>query len=225
MAEPIDLARRRRRMGAGLVRRRTAGSHGETPAFDPAVLSTPLAQVTFVIVDVETTGLDPARDLIVEIGSVKVRDGRIVEEYDTLVGIDRTIPFAAQRVNHITNEMLIGKPRIDRVLPTFLNFAGAGTLVEHSHKAFDVGFLEAALGRRLAVPYINTCTLSRRLFPFVPKHSLDECCRRHAIVRTSAHRALGDARATAELLVCLLGMCSTRYPRLGDLLSAASIER
>jgi len=188
-------------------------------------LSTPLALVPFVIVDVETTGLDPRRDAIVEIAAVKVLGGKIVEEWDSLVSVDRAIPYDARRVHGISNEMLVGEPPIQKAFPDFLRFAGDGVLVEHSYKAFDVGFLERANGGRLDAPYINTCTLSRRLFPFIPKHSLEECCRRHKIKRDRAHRALSDARDTAQLLICLLEICVSRFPRLQDLMRVAAVER
>lgn len=188
-------------------------------------LSTPLALVSFVSIDVETTGLDPRGDEIVEIGAVKVRNGVELGEFDTLVMIDRTIPLAARRVSGITNEMLIGKPRIEEALGRLWEFAGEDVLVEHSHKAFDIAFLEHAKGSPIVVPCINTCTLSRKLFPFMPKHNLGECCRRHGIKNERQHRALGDARATARLLTCMLETCSARYARLEDLVRVASVDR
>jgi DNA polymerase III epsilon subunit family exonuclease len=187
--------------------------------------STPLGAVSFVSVDLETTGLDPARDDIIEIGAVKVLNGAIVDEWDTLVSIKRTIPWDARRVHGISNEMLVGKPAIAEALPRFINFLGDGALVEHSMHAFDVLFLEHAYGSRFESPYLNTCTLSRKLFPFHRKHSLEECCRRHKIRNEQKHRALSDARASAELLICLLEACSTAYPRLEDLIKVASVKR
>jgi DNA polymerase III epsilon subunit family exonuclease len=189
---------------------------------DPA---TPLSLVPFVTVDVETTGFDPKRDAIVEIAAIRTVDGTTVDEWSTLVSIDRTIPWEAQRVHGISNDMLVGQPQITDALPQFLTFLADGALVEHSWKAFDVLFLEHAHGQKLTVPYVNTCTLSRKLFPFHRKHSLEECCKRHKIVNDRAHRALSDARASAQLLSYLLSACSTRYPRLEDLLAVASIER
>jgi DNA polymerase III epsilon subunit family exonuclease len=189
---------------------------------DPA---TPLHRVQFISVDVETTGLDPRRDEIVELGAVRIAGGEIVEEWSTLVSITRTIPWEARRVHGISNAMLAGSPAIHEALPQFLSFLGEGALVEHSWKAFDVLFLEQAHGKTLDAPYINTCTLSRRLFPFHRKHSLEECCRRHKIPNEQAHRALSDARASAKLLICLLNACSVQYPHLGDLMKVASIER
>ena len=188
-------------------------------------LSTPLSLVPFVSVDVETTGLDPWHDQIVEIGAVKVQGGRVVDEFDTLVHVERTIPLSARRVHGISNAMLVGKPRIAEALELFFRFAGDGALVEHSYKAFDLPFLEQAHGSTLGMPCLNTCTLSRRLFPHLPKHGLEECCKRFRIVNDRRHRALGDARATATLLLRLLELCSTRYPRLQDLLRVAAVER
>jgi DNA polymerase III epsilon subunit family exonuclease len=189
---------------------------------DPA---TPLRLVPFVSIDVETTGLDPRKDQIVELGAVKVLDGKIVDEWGTLVHVKRTIPLGARRVHGISNAMLIGQPPIGDALPPFLQFLGDGALVEHSWKAFDVLFLEQAYGRKLDAPYLNTCTLSRKLFPFHRSHSLEECCKRHRITNAQAHRAVSDARASAELLIYLLAACSSRYPRLEDLLKVASVER
>jgi DNA polymerase III epsilon subunit family exonuclease len=186
---------------------------------------TPLSLVPFVTVDVETTGLDAKRDSIVEIAAVRTVGGVTVDEWSTLVSIDRTIPWDAQRVHGITNEMLVGQPPIGTALAAFVAFLGDGALVEHSWRAFDVLFLEQAYGKRLDVPYLNTCTLSRKLFPFHRKHSLEECCRRHNIANDHAHRALSDARASAQLLTYLLNTCSTRYPRLSDLIAVASIQR
>lgn len=188
-------------------------------------LSTPLDRVTFVAVDVETTGLDPRRDAIVEIGATRIQGGRVLEEFTTLVYIDRTIPFQAQQVHGITNAMLVGQPRVGEAMRLFLDFCGDGALVEHSLRAFDVAFLERAHGSTLSAPYVNTCTLSRTLFPHLPSHSLDACCKRFRIANTQKHRALSDARATGELLLRLLELCATRYPSLGDLVTAASVQR
>jgi DNA polymerase-3 subunit epsilon len=193
-------------------------------------LDTPLSAVTFISVDCETTGLDPDRDAIVEIGAVKIQGYRRMDEFETLVYIDRTIPYAARRVHGISNEMLVGKPRISEAIQQLLTFAGSGTLVEHSHKAFDVLFLERAHGQPLEAPYVNTCMLSRKLFPHLPRHSLDECCKRFNIANEQRsehgrHRALADARATGDLLLRLLELSGPRYPRLGDLVSVCSVQR
>lgn len=188
-------------------------------------LDTPLDRVTFVAVDVETTGLDPRRDAIVEIGAVRIRGGRVLDEFATLVSIDRTIPFQAQQIHQINNAMLVGQPRTKDAMAMLLSYCGDGAMVEHSLRAFDVAFLERAHGAPLHGPYVNTCTLSRKLFPHLPSHSLDACCKRFHITNTQKHRALSDARATGTLLLRLLELCATRYPNLGDLVAVASVQR
>src|SRR5947209_19372134 len=164
-----------------------------------AALATPVNLVPFVSVDVETTGLDPRLDHIVEIGAVKVLGGQVIDEFSTLVWIDHTVPLTARRVHGINNAMLVGKPPVGEAVRMLLEFAGDNPLVEHSHRAFDIAFLERALGRSIDPPCLNTCTLSRKLFPFYRSHSLAECCRRFQIENDQAHRALSDARATATL--------------------------
>jgi len=188
-------------------------------------LHTPIHEIPFVSVDVETTGLDPRLDQIIEIGAVKVINGQTIGEWDTLVSIDQRIPMSAHRVHGITDAMLAGKPTVQDAIRSLLVFAGDGTLVEHSHRAFDIAFLETAHGEPLPIPCLNTCTLSRKLFPFHRSHSLAECCRRYSIDNQNAHRALNDARATAQLLQHLLQACSARYPHFGDLLAVASVQR
>ncbi|MGH2443469.1 MAG: 3'-5' exonuclease [Chloroflexota bacterium] len=186
------------------------------------MLTTPIEQVSFVAIDVETTGLDPIRDKIVEIGAVRVTGGRMVEEFETLVGIKRSMPPYAERVHRITNEMLLGKPPIEEALGMLTAFLGDCMPVEHCHESFDMAFLAYAHGKPLAPVIINTYALSRSLFPFLPSHSLQTCCKMHRITNRTPHRALSDARATAQLLICLTGICAKRYPRLGDLMKVAA---
>lgn len=189
------------------------------------VLTLPLELVTFVAVDVETTGLNPFSEQIVEIAAVKVQGGEVVAEYATLVAIDRTIPFQARQVHGIDNAMLVGQPRIEEALAFLLEFAAESPLVEHSLRAFDVAFLEQAHGGALPSPALSTCLLSRRLFPHLRSHSLEACCQRFGICNDGPHRALPDARATASLLTRLLELCRSRYPLLRDLLRAAAVAR
>ncbi|MGH2448021.1 MAG: 3'-5' exonuclease [Chloroflexota bacterium] len=187
-------------------------------------LDVPVNLVTFVAVDIETTGLDHHRDEIVEIGAAMVRGGRVVDDLSTLVYVDRTIPFQASRVSGIRNDMLVGAPRIEAAMAMLLGFCADGVMAEHSYKAFDVNFLERAYGARFD-HFVNTCTLSRLLFPNIRKHSLEECCRRYHVTNQNQHRAAADARATAEVLIYLLKVGGSRFPRLSDLLRIAAVER
>lgn len=189
------------------------------------MLSNPLSHVSFAAVDVETTGLDAAGDHIVEIAAQRIEGLRLTTCWSTLVTTDRNIPWGAQRVHGISNAMLVGQPSIETALKSFLDFVGDAVLVEHSHGAFDVLFIEATLGTRMGCHYVNTCTLSRIVDPLQSHHSLEACCRRHAIVNPKAHRAAADAEATARLLLALLARAGPRYTCLHDLLAVASIDR
>lgn len=187
--------------------------------------ATPLELVPFVAVDLETTGLIPQKDEIVEIGAVRVLGGKVVDEWQSLVASSRGITRSARLVHGISREMVEDQPPIEEVLPRFLEFAAGSVLVEHSYEAFDLRFLEKANGAKLDLPSLNTYTLSRKLFPFLPSHGLEQCCRRYGIQRDERHRALGDAHATAELLIHLLEACKARYPTLRDVLKVAAVGK
>jgi len=109
-------------------------------------LGTPLAEVTFVVVDLETTGGSPADCGITEVGAVKVRGGEVLGEFHTLVDPGSAIPPFIQVLTGITDAMVAGSPRIAAVLPGFLEFARGSVLVAHN-APFDVGFLRAAAVR------------------------------------------------------------------------------
>jgi DNA polymerase-3 subunit epsilon len=109
-------------------------------------LGTPLAGVTFVVVDLETTGGTPAQCGITEIGAVKVRGGEVLGEFQTLVNPAEPIPAFISVLTGITDSMVRDAPRIDSALPAFLEFAAGSVLVAHN-AGFDIGFLKAAAAR------------------------------------------------------------------------------
>lgn len=171
-------------------------------------LGTPLYDVTFVVVDLETTGLSPDRDRITEVGAVKVRRGEVLGELHTLVHPGRSIPPAITTVTGITDAMVRASPPIGAVLPTFLEFARDTVLVAHNAR-FDVSFLDAELDRhgypRLGHPVVDTAKVARRILrDEVRDHRLATLAR-HLKARTMPeHRALADARATVDVLHGLL---------------------
>ena len=131
------------------------------PSFDD--LGTFLPDVTFVVVDLETTG-GGADSSITEIGAVKVRAGEVLGEFQTLVRPDGPIPAAIQVLTGITDQMVAGAPRLDGALPSFAEFAAGATLVAHN-AGFDVGFLKrgyAQLGIEWPRPaVVDTVALAR----------------------------------------------------------------
>ncbi|GIG20545.1 DNA polymerase III subunit epsilon [Cellulomonas chitinilytica] len=173
-------------------------------------LGTPLSDVTFVVVDLETTGGTPAECAITEIGAVKVRGGEVLGEFQTLVDPGGPVPPFIQVLTGITTSMLVGAPRIEEVLPSFLEFSRGAVLVAHN-APFDVGFLKAAAARTgHAWPghrVVDTVRLARRVVTRdeAPNHKLSSLAALFGASVTPNHRALSDARATVDVLHALLG--------------------
>jgi DNA polymerase-3 subunit epsilon len=173
-------------------------------------LGEPLSEVTFVVVDLETTG-GSAKDAdgITEIGAVKVRGGERLGEFATLVDPGRAIPVQITMLTGITDAMVYDAPRIEAVLPAFLEFLRGAVLVAHN-APYDVGFLKHACARhglRWPMPTVlDTVQLARKVLtrdeaPSVRLGVLAPLL--HATV-TPDHRALHDAQATVDVLHALL---------------------
>jgi DNA polymerase-3 subunit epsilon len=178
-------------------------------------LGTPLAEVTFVVVDLETTGGSPKDSAITEIGAVKVRGGSVLGEFQTLVDPGCEIPPYISVLTGITTTMVAAAPRIGAVLPAFLEFARGAVLVAHN-APFDLGFLKAACAQN-AIPWpptasVDTAVLARRLLTRdeVPNCKLATLAPYFAASTSPTHRALDDARATVDVLHGL-------FERLGPL--------
>ena len=176
---------------------------GVQPSFDE--LGTPLRNVTFVVVDLETTGGAPGVNAVTEIGAVKVRGGEVLGEFQTLVNPHEPIPPFIAVLTGITDGMVALSPGIASVLPAFLEFAHDCVLVAHN-APFDVGFLKYDA---LAMGYdwpgfdvVDTALLARRaLTPDeAPNCKLSTLAQVFRATTTPNHRALSDARATVDVL-------------------------
>lgn len=172
------------------------------PSFDD--LGQPLFDVTFVVVDLETTG-STGEDSITEIGAVKVRAGEVVAEFQTLVNPNGHIPALVAVLTGITNQMVATAPRLAQVLPAFLEFATGSVLVAHN-AGFDIGFLKRACAEH-GHPWpgfgvLDTVKLSRSILlrDEVPNHKLATLAHHFRSTTTPNHRALADARATVDVL-------------------------
>jgi DNA polymerase-3 subunit epsilon len=171
-------------------------------------LGRPLYDVTFCVIDLETTGASPETCSITEVGAVKLRGGECLGTFQTLVSPGCSIPRAITVLTGITDTMVDPAPSIDGVLPTLLEFIGDAVIVGHNVR-FDVSFLDAALVRserpRLASSIIDTCALARRLVrEEVPDCRLGTLADRFRLAHRPTHRALDDALATGDLLHTLL---------------------
>jgi DNA polymerase-3 subunit epsilon len=180
----------------------------EQLAFDMDSVS--LRETTFVVVDLETTGGRATGDAdncdaITEIGAVKVRGGAVLGELATLVDPGRSIPPQIVALTGITSAMVCNAPKIDTVLPAFLEFARGAVLVAHN-AGFDIGFLRAAAERCQIAwprpPVLCTVRLARRVLTRdeAPSVRLSALARLFDASTTPTHRALDDARATVDVL-------------------------
>ena len=171
-------------------------------------LGTPLSEVSFCVVDLETTG--GAEDSeITEVGAVRVRGGVVTGEFQTLVNPAAHIPAMIAVLTGITDSMVASAPRLGEVLPAFLEFASGCVLVAHNAR-FDAGFLKRAC-QRLGYPWpnppvIDTVGVARSVMlrDEVPNHKLATLARHFRSTTTPNHRALADARATVDVLHGLL---------------------
>jgi DNA polymerase III subunit epsilon len=179
-----------------------------------------LRDTTFVVVDLETTGGrangdGDEFDAITEIGAVKVRGGVVLGELATLIDPGRSIPPQIVALTGITSAMVCDAPRIDAVLPAFLEFARGAVLVAHN-AGFDVGFLRAA-AERAQIPWprppvLCTVRLARRVLTHdeAPSVRLSALARLFGAATTPTHRALDDARATVDVLHALIERVGNR---------------
>ena len=176
-------------------------------------LGTPLSQVTFVVLDLETTGASPKDCAITEVGAIKFKGGECLGTFQTLVNPGQAIPPEIVYLTGITQAMVVPAPRIESVLPAFIEFIGDAVIVGHNVR-FDMGFLQTNLERlgyqRLRNRVVDTCGVARRLVrEEVPNLRLQTLARHFRTAADPCHRALDDAKATAEVLHCLLERAGT----------------
>ena len=163
----------------------------------------------YVVFDIETTGLSKEKDMITEIGAVKIKDGKIIDTFSTFVNPQRPLSERIVQLTHITDDMLKDAPLIDTVLPAFMEFFGDSVLVAHNAN-FDVGFIRFQ-AKRLGLGSVNntvidTVELSRSLLPHLNKHKLDIVAKELGVSLEGHHRAVNDAQATAEIFIKFLDM-------------------
>jgi DNA polymerase-3 subunit epsilon len=150
----------------------------------------------FIAFDLETTGIQPKTDSIVEIGAVHFRNGIAAETFCTLINPGRPIPPEASAVNGITDDMVSGQPRIETVLPGLSDFCGDLPLVAHN-APFDFKFLLGAVEKhRARAPkgvVLDTCALARIIFPGMFNYKLGTLVRHFGFPNSTFHRAEEDS--------------------------------
>lgn len=155
----------------------------------------------YVCFDLETTGLSPDQDAIIEIGALRVRDGKAEGRFSCLIDPGRPLPPHITQLTGISDSMLQGGARPEQAVSAFLDFCGDDVIVGHN-LSFDYRFMKtaaAALGLRFEKSGIDTLRIAKQVLPELSSRSLGSLCGYYGIVNDAAHRAYSDALATARL--------------------------
>lgn len=223
---PIRAARRAGRRPPPIARAVVYDFDLLSKARNAVVADTRLDDLTFVVFDTETTGLNPASDSIVQIAAVRLVNNRRVEGevFDTLVDPGRPIPLSSTEVHGISDSMVIGAPNVTEALRQFHRFARGSVLIAHN-APFDMEFLrreEAAIGAAFDHPVLDTVLLSAVVFGQLDQHSLDALTARLGITipEEARHTAIGDTVATADAFLKLVPMLKARgFETFGQVLT------
>jgi len=161
----------------------------------------------YCIFDLETTGTSSINDAVIEISAIKVSDGRVSDEFSTLVNPERSIPFYASDVNGIYDDMVEDAPVFEKALADFLEFAGDLVLVGHNIHTFDMKFIyrdaEKYWGKTIGNDYIDTLQIARAFLPQLSSHKLTSLAEYYGINPDGAHRALNDCRMNQQIFELL----------------------
>src|SRR5689334_4622742 len=174
-----------------------------------------LKDLEFVVVDVEATGAKTPPNRLIELGAYRIRGGRIVDTFHSLVNPEIPIPRFVASLTGISNDMVRGAPVFADVAPQWLDFVSDSVLIAHN-APFDTSFLNHEIsrvypGHRMVNPHLCTVRLSRRALPDLCNHRLDTIAEHFSIPITSRHRAGSDALATAEIFILLLTELEETY--------------
>ena len=178
----------------------------------------------FIAFDLETTGTVPGVDQIVEIGAVLFINGNIESVFSTLVNPERSMPAGASAVNGITDDMLVGKPKIDSLLSSFADFCGNDLMIAHN-APFDTQFLASDIKKHESPApkgtVIDTLTISRKVFPGMPNYKLGTLVQHLKIPTTDFHRAEEDASYCGYMFLEMIKRISVggKPPQLENLIS------
>ena len=161
---------------------------------------------TYVVFDIETTGLSAKKNKIIEIGAVKVENGEIIDRFSAFVNPREPIPFEIERLTGINDGMVMDEPPVEEVLPRFLDFCGAAVMVAHN-ASFDMSFIEynaEQLGIDFKPTIVDTVALARILLPELKRFKLDTVAKALNVSLENHHRAVDDAEATAHIFTAFI---------------------
>lgn len=173
------------------------------PEKDPCVFNSKGQGINteYCVLDLETTGISNITEKITEVGIIKIKNGEIIEEYETFVNPEKPIPQEVVEVTHITDDMVKNAKTIDQIIPEIINFIGDSVLVAHNAD-FDIGFLKVNFekyGYELNNTYIDTLRLSKVIYPEFKKYKLGSIASELSIKVDVAHRALDDVKTLVSV--------------------------
>ena len=167
---------------------------------------------SFVVFDLETTGFSPVSDRIIEIGAVRIENGKITDRFSEFVNPQIPIPFRIEQLTSINDSMVMDAGTVEEILPRFLQFCSGAALVGHN-VAFDISFIEENCDR-LGIAHdfttVDTVTLARAMLPNLTRFKLDTVARALNIPLGHHHRAVDDAECTAGIFLKFLEMLGDR---------------
>ena len=182
----------------------------------------------YVLFDIETTGLDPEYDEIIEIGAIKVDNNKVMNEFHSLIKPDNEIDEFITNLTGITNEMVENAPNIEEVLPNFINFIGDEILIGHNVN-FDINFVyDKTVNLGLGIVknnYVDTMRLSRILLPELPHHRLKDLAEYYKIDTKGNHRASKDVQITNEVYLKLYDEMLNKFGTLEEFLNQCRRKR
>lgn len=173
----------------------------------------------YVVFDIETTGLDPEIDEIIEIGAVKIKDGIKIDTFNSLIKPEYEIDEFITELTGITNEMVENAPSINEVLPKFMDFINDYIIIGHNVN-FDINFIYDNLEELNISPitndFVDTLRISRRLIPELKHHKLSDLANYFNIDTNGSHRSLKDVEITFEVLNNLNKMIIEKYENIDN---------
>ena len=175
-------------------------------------------ETVYCVLDLETTGFSATTEKITEVGIMKYKNGKVIDEFSTFVNPEKHIPQRVTEVTKITDDMVKDAPTIKEVFPKILEFIEGSVIVAHN-AGFDVGFLKQnakRLGYEFDYTYIDTLSLAKDLFPEFKKYKLGKIAENLGIKVEVAHRALDDVDTTVKVFRIMLDMLKKRGAKKVD---------
>ena len=152
----------------------------------------------YIVIDTETTGLSAQRDHIIEISALKIKNGKIIENYTSLVNPGIMIPKSSIKIHGITDDMVIDAPTIDQVLPEFIDFIGNQPLIGHN-LSFDLRFINSYLDKNINHDLVDTMLIARKKLGFLTNHKLITLIEYFELGESQEHRSLSDCIYTYKV--------------------------